>query len=235
MGLKGAAFIALWNDRSPQRNDYDVWHTREHVPQRLTVPGISQALRFSTGRGPLPRYFTLYSLQNLGVLDSEPYNALLHDPTPWTLSMRPDFSRFLRLPCRVVASAGGGVGGWCVVCLIVGQPKIADLQALVGELVDLEFVTAVHLGITDDAASGMPFAMPLDGTERPFGVLVVEGFVDHELSTGVSALLNRFAALVTTDQLTAYSLAFALDADVASSIHPYAQRVRGSSESMNDG
>ena len=223
MPLRGKAFIALWNDRSSTRTDYDVWHTREHVPERLTVPGISRAVRYAGGVGPLPRYFTLYTLDDLSVLSDPAYTRLLHHPTPWSSSMRPDFARFLRLPCTVETSMGGGVGGWCVACLVNGEPDPIELAGMIGRLMEYASVTSVHYGAYAAQASDVPFAIATDGGNAPTGVIVIEGFEDESLRDGVKAILEDFAGHIATSQLTSYQLAFALDATSVESVHPYPQ------------
>src|SRR5947208_4152320 len=101
MPLAGAALLALWNDIRPQREaEYDRWHTREHVPERVAVSGMLGARRYVNRARNRHRYFTLYELADLDVLDSAEYRDLLEHPTPWSASMRLDFANFLRVPCR---------------------------------------------------------------------------------------------------------------------------------------
>ena len=41
MALAGTAFLALWNDFDPARDEeYNCWHTFEHVPERVGIEGI---------------------------------------------------------------------------------------------------------------------------------------------------------------------------------------------------
>lgn len=223
MPLGGKAFIALWNDRSPERADYDIWHTREHVPERLTVPGISRAVRYSGGVGPLPRYFTLYTLDDLAVLSHPAYTRLLHHPTDWSRSMRPDMRRFLRLPCAVVSSTGGGVGGWCVACLVKGEPEQMDLSRLVERLMACPSVTSAHYGTYAVEVGAVPFAVDAEEARAPTGVLVVEGFEDVALRERVAAILEDFNPRFATSEFTSYELAFMLDAASVEDVHPYRQ------------
>lgn len=223
MALQGEAFLALWNDRSPKREDYDVWHTREHVPQRLTVPGITRAVRYSEGQGALPRYFTFYTLDDLSVLSDPAYVHLLKNPTPWSQSMRPDFARFFRLPCRVRRSTGGGAGGYAVAALITAPPADTDLDALVDDLVGYSSITAVHIGETAPEVREVPFSIPFEPAETPAGVLFVEGYENAPLIDGVRGILNAFADRVPTERMTSYNLAFALNASSVPNIHPFPQ------------
>jgi hypothetical protein len=88
--LEVRALLALWNDVDPIHDvAYNDWHANEHVPERLTVPGMLFGLRFRTMTGvPGPRYLTLYGLRDVQVLDSAAYQHLLAWPTPMSARMR---------------------------------------------------------------------------------------------------------------------------------------------------
>jgi hypothetical protein len=41
MALRGRAFMAVWHDiASTGEAEYNTWHTRQHMPERLGVPGV---------------------------------------------------------------------------------------------------------------------------------------------------------------------------------------------------
>lgn len=223
MPLEGKAFLALWNDRSPDRNDYDVWHSREHVPERLTVPGMIRAGRYANGKGNLPGYYTLYVLEDISVLDRPEYVHLLNNPSPWSRSMRPDFLRFFRLPCTTLMSTGGGVGGWAVLCLIPEEPRKDDLAALVDDLARQAPVTAVHCGARDTSSANVPFSISTDDTEDPYGVLMIEGFDGPGLEEATGRVLAAHASGVAVKDVTSYNLAFLLKAESVPHVHPYPQ------------
>lgn len=227
MPLEGKAFLALWNDRSPDRSDYDVWHSREHVPERLTVPGMIRAVRYANGKGDLPRYFTLYVLEDITVLNRPEYVHLLNNPTSWSRSMRPDFSRFFRLPCRTETSTGAGVGGWAVLCLVTEQPDDDALAAMIDELTGQAPVTAVHYGVRDESSADVPFSIGVDNTDEPFAVLMVEGFDEDALTNAVETVTSAYALRVNVSKATSYAVAFLLKAESAPDVHPYPQAVNG--------
>jgi hypothetical protein len=103
MAEAATALLALWNDVDPERDAaYNEWHAREHVPERLTVPGMLWGLRLRRiGAGAMPLYLTLYGLRDEAVLDSEPYLNLLRHPTPASRDMRPALSHIARWVCRL--------------------------------------------------------------------------------------------------------------------------------------
>jgi hypothetical protein len=102
------ALLALWNDVDPQRDaEYNQWHAREHVPERLTVPGMLWALRYGrVGAGAMPRYLTLYGLRDAAVLDSPQYRLLLAEPTPTSRAMRPALRHIARWVCQLEVEQG---------------------------------------------------------------------------------------------------------------------------------
>lgn len=221
MPLEGTAFIALWNDRSPERSDYDVWHSREHVPERLAVPGMIRATRYAGGKGNLPGYFTLYVLEDIRVLDRSEYVHLLNNPTPWSRSMRPDFSRFLRVPCLTELSRGGGVGGWTILGLVKGGVDEKAIADLADELLASAPVTAVHFGIRDEDSASVPFSIDVDDADQPHGVLMIEGFDEQTLITEVRKILEKHAWNIRVEDVTSYQLAFVLNAASVPDIYPY--------------
>ena len=60
--------------------EHDDWHTHEHLPERLSIPGFLRGTRWSaTSSGPA--YCVLYEVEQLATLASEAYLARLNAPT----------------------------------------------------------------------------------------------------------------------------------------------------------
>jgi hypothetical protein len=123
------AFLALWNDFARGREaEYDAWHTREHVPERVSAPGFLSGRRYVNPAHPVHRWFTLYDVAHLGCFETPEYTDLLRNPTPASAAMRPGFRNFLRVPCEATGSAGFGIGGTLAVLRL---PNVAvDLAGL---------------------------------------------------------------------------------------------------------
>lgn len=213
MKLSGNALIALWNDCASHRHDYDTWHTREHVPERLSVPGFLSGFRFHHGEGPLPAFFTLYSVADIGVLESEPYRALLKHPTAWSLSMRPDFSRFLRLVCHRRISVGGGLGGNLAVFILERSTSEDVLRRCVAEVTRIAAVTAVHYAAADRSSPSVPFSVAAETLDEAQAVLMVEGYDGGTLRAAERRIEAAMAEVGTLTRASYYELAFALTAD----------------------
>jgi hypothetical protein len=165
MPLAGCALLALWNDiRRERETEYDRWHTVEHVPERVALPGFLGARRYVNRSRDRHRYFTLYELAGLEALDSDDYRDVIANPTPWSASMRPDFANFVRAPCTIVASHGDGIGGAIAVMCVEGDAHAVDMR----DVIPLDGVVAAH------HARGMPARGP--GTWQAAGADLPRGF-----------------------------------------------------------
>ena len=110
MALSGSGAMLLFYDIvADSVAEHDDWHTHEHFPERVGIPGFLRASRWvAVGEGP--RYFVMYEVENVEVLSDLPYLERLNNPTPWTSKMMPDFRGMTRGYCRATASAGIGFG-----------------------------------------------------------------------------------------------------------------------------
>jgi hypothetical protein len=89
--------------------EHDEWHTHEHLPERLSIPGFVRGTRWVTLQGQ-PRYFVMYEVEQLATLTSPPYLERLNNPSPWTRKMMPHYRGMVRGFCSVVGSFGSGMG-----------------------------------------------------------------------------------------------------------------------------
>ena len=89
--------------------EHDRWHTEEHLPERLSIPGFLRGSRWVAAGGG-PRYFVMYEVAEVATLESQPYRDRLDNPSAWTSRMMPHYRGMTRGFCKVVASAGAGLG-----------------------------------------------------------------------------------------------------------------------------
>src|SRR5256886_12079346 len=96
MPLLGKAAILLSfdvvEDAIPEHDD---WHTHEHLPERLCIPGFVRGTRWVSLAGK-PRYFVMYEVDQLATLQSEAYLERLNNPSPWTSKMMPNYRSMTR-------------------------------------------------------------------------------------------------------------------------------------------
>jgi hypothetical protein len=91
--------------------EHDDWHSHEHLPERLAIPGFLRGSRWQALAGG-PAYFVMYEVGELGVLSSPAYMDRLNHPSPWTAKMMPSYRDMRRGLCEIVARAGHGLGGF---------------------------------------------------------------------------------------------------------------------------
>jgi hypothetical protein len=133
------ALLLLWNDIEVSRTqEYERWHTLEHVPERVWVPGYVSGNRYASADEAFSKYFTVYELENIESLASREYQDLVEQPTPWSTSMRLSFSGFLRKTGPVVAGAGVSLGSVaCAVRMVWdggSAPQGPTVQALASRI-----------------------------------------------------------------------------------------------------
>jgi hypothetical protein len=165
MSLAGQAVVAIWNGIADEgRTEFYEWHNREHMPERVGIPGFRRGRRYIAKYGH-PEFFTLYEADSAEVLVGQDYLNRLNNPTPWTKLVPPTYFRDTsRGICRVKLSFGIGQGGW-ILTLRFGAA--AGREAELGKylchvalppLIDIVQVTGVHLAIADQAGSAIETA-----------------------------------------------------------------------------
>jgi hypothetical protein len=109
--MPGKAAMLLFFDVAPEAiAEHDDWHTHEHLPERLSIPGFLRGTRWVALREGQTRYFVTYEVHDLGILTSAPYLARLNSPTPWTAKMMPHYQGMRRGFCALTGSGGLGRG-----------------------------------------------------------------------------------------------------------------------------
>ena len=135
MPLLGSAAMLLSFDLAPEAvTEHDDWHTHEHLPERLGIPGFLRGTRWVVLQGA-PRYMVLYEVAQLETLQSAAYLERLNNPSPWTGRMMPHYRGMTRGLCTVMRSHGLGMGQFCLSLRFKPAPgREAALDAWLGEL-----------------------------------------------------------------------------------------------------
>ena len=129
------AAMLLWYDIVPEHAaEHDEWHTREHFPERVGIPGFLSATRWVAHAGTSPRYFVRYDVQDVATLTSPAYQARLDHPSEWTRRMMPHFRGMTRGFCEVQHRAGSSVGAEMLAIRFGADPPRRD--ALIRWLVE---------------------------------------------------------------------------------------------------
>jgi hypothetical protein len=184
MSLAGKGVIAIWQDLIPEaKQDYYEWHNRQHMPERLSIPGFRRARRFVAVSGG-PEFYTLYEADSPADLSGKGYLERLNAPTEWTRRIMPAFRNMARAVCQVAYTRGVGEGGFMLTQrFTLAAEKKQNLVARLREdvlpsLADLPGVAGVHLCISDESASTVDtFEKTFRAAEdlTPPYVLMIEG------------------------------------------------------------
>lgn len=129
MALLGSAAMLLWYDIAEQYIDeHDEWHTRQHFPERVAIPGFLRAQRW-VSHDASPRYLVSYEVRDVDVLSSDAYLARLNSPTEWTQQVMPHFRGMVRGFCRLERCWGSVLGAVLLSVRYTARPGCdADLQ-----------------------------------------------------------------------------------------------------------
>ena len=133
MTSPSGALLLLFDVAEGAIVEHDEWHTREHLPERVAVPGFRRGTRGIAREGS-PRYCVIYDVDDPAVLDSAAYRERLDHPTPWTAAMMKAYLGMRRTLCRVVAGEGEAQGGHALV--IAHAPARGGADAFKRRLVD---------------------------------------------------------------------------------------------------
>ena len=134
--------------------EFEDWHSHEHFPERLAIPGFRRASRWTSATED-DGVFVMYELQGYEVLSSPAYLASLNAPSPWSTRMMPHHRNMVRCQARVLESRGTAVARQALTMRLSPAPgRDDDLRAALRSLVE-------HAA---DAArpDGRPSAAPRD-------------------------------------------------------------------------
>jgi hypothetical protein len=223
MSLRGRAFLPMWFGLVEGfEREFDRWHTIEHMPERLGIPGFLRGRRYVHARSDRI-VFQFYEGSHIELFRSPGYLARLNAPTDWSNRVQPGLVNFVRGACRTLISLGEGVGGALLTVRIVtgdgGSPETCtSLIAAATAVADFDGVAAVHVGqhvphITHVETAETRLRPPTTAAKFDY-VLLVEGIGTPYLEDAAPKLLN----LVMTQggappDADIYRLAYFLDDD----------------------
>ena len=153
MPLLGKAAVAMWWDMAPEhRAEFEDWHSHEHFPERMGIPGFLRGSRWASAEGG-QGFFIMYELASYETLTSPAYFSRLNAPTPWSTQMMPRHKNMVRSQCHVLHSQGGGIAGSMLTLRLSPTPGRdealqAHLRGLLNGLPQRPGVTAAHLLLT---------------------------------------------------------------------------------------
>jgi hypothetical protein len=160
------ALLCAWVDVLPQdRNEFQNFHDREHMFERLAVPGFRRGRRFGAISAS-SEFLILYEVDDLATLASETYLARLNAPTPWTLRSIPLVRKARRANIKLAYSRGHARGG-VVLCIRFDSTDFSTwsngTRELCDQLILLPGILAIRAGTSDELTSNIETAESITG------------------------------------------------------------------------
>jgi hypothetical protein len=196
--------------------EHDRWHTHEHLPERLAIPGFLRGTRWvATSEGP--RYMVVYEVESLATLSSPAYLARLNDPTPWTTRIMPSYRGMRRGLCSVLGSFGRGQGGAAALLRFTPPPEDAQplhrwlLEDVLAGVAEASGLGSAHL-LQAAQAAAMTNEQRIRGADRGVdSAVIVTGYDGDAVAEQARALLDVVGKRRASDaSLAAYRLAYSL-------------------------
>ena len=157
MPLAGKGMLLTSMDIDPSDEaDFNRWYDREHLEERVAIPGFLEARRYVAHEGR-PKYLCLYSTATFDVLDSPTYRTVLMNPTDWSKTNLARFKNMIRAIARITVSRGQGRGA--ALGIVRLRPRAGDKDKLRTALRDrldpekLDGIISMHLIESDPALS----------------------------------------------------------------------------------
>lgn len=203
----GQGALAMWWDMAPgMRAEFEHWHSHEHFPERLSLPGFERASRWADADGS-EGFFVLYEVSDPASLASPEYLARLNAPTDWSRRMMPHHRNMVRSPSHVIESQGAVAGGHLLTLRLSPATGAEDtlrryLAACVAALPSRAGLAGAHVLRTEVPAVAPTIEQAIRGhADRAADwIVIVSGYEDEALAAlergelSAAALSDRGAA-----------------------------------------
>ena len=154
MPLSGTAMLINFMNVDPEgEDDFNRWYDKEHLAERVAIPGFLEARRYVAESAP-QRYLGIYTTETFQVLKTPVYEERLANPTPWSKRNLNRFRDATRACTRVKLTRGEGRGS--ALSFIRLRPTEPGNEELFEEIasradavLDLDGVLSIHLVASD--------------------------------------------------------------------------------------
>ncbi len=103
--------LMIWtNVPADAEADFNRWYDREHVAERVAMPGFLFGRRYRAAIDAPLRYLALYGTQDIEALSSPGYLAVLGQQSPWSQAVLARMTDTRRLVGTVTRRHGAGHG-----------------------------------------------------------------------------------------------------------------------------
>lgn len=188
---KRPGMLFVWTNVDPAyEEDFNRWYDREHVDERVRIPGFVSGARYQVTQGAR-RYLGLYRTTSLDVFKTQAYFQAFQKQTPWSVSNLARMHDPMRRVCEINWETGAGTGAWLAVVRCgnsaIGR-QLAEVTKLGRTLREIDAVVSSKLLFPDlDLSTPLP-------AENPSGRILDPILLIEASSEPAAANAGRFAA-----------------------------------------
>ncbi|KOF51862.1 hypothetical protein AD428_23960 [Achromobacter sp. DMS1] len=171
---QGMLFVACDLDPAADERDFNRWYDREHVEERVRIPGFLSGARYFSLEGGR-KYLGLYLTRSLDAFTSDAYRAAFQRQTPWSVANLDRMRDPMRRVCAVTAQTGMGSGSHLAVLPLAASDDAlqAQAQALGAALAEIDGFVHAYL-LTPDASLSTPLPRESPENRRLDPIFVIE-------------------------------------------------------------
>ena len=186
MALYGKGMLMTFTETpAGVEEDFNEWYNREHVDERVWMPGFHRARRYVDSDGDaLIKYFATYETEKVEDLADPAYMELLKDQSDWSKKVMATFHKFDRVTARITIDLSHGFGGACAFARFFPAPSVMDalrrhlekdlLPSLVARPGMIGAVLAENdLDVVNEGRKAQGMAIPEN--ETPQWIVLLEG------------------------------------------------------------
>ncbi|MDE0780068.1 MAG: hypothetical protein OSB67_04875 [Alphaproteobacteria bacterium] len=188
-------FTEVGTDLDDELNE---WYNREHLDERINLPGFRRARRYQAVDAGI-KYMSTYECAQSSDIGSPTYLDVLAAPSEWSERIMPQFLKWHRMVCRVVADSSCGMGSYLSLIRFYPDPEhVSDVKAWIttGVLDELSRrprltgACAIAVDLEMDQRLTRAFGQEPDPNQIPEWGVLVEGTDPDSISTAVRDVLT---------------------------------------------
>ena len=163
MSLLGNAVLVNWGGVVQEKEiDYNQWHSLEHMPERISLPGFLRGFRAQAepGTNLNHKYFMMYEAEEKETFISKEYLERLNNPTKWTKEILSYYISPSRTICSVIASKSVGLSGFLSTIRFLDHDienkfNVEKLKLSLPRVIKLKGITGMHFLLGDNTFGQM--------------------------------------------------------------------------------
>jgi len=219
MSLLGNAVLVNWGGVVQEKEiDYNQWHSLEHMPERISLPGFLRGFRAQAEPGTdiNHKYFMMYEAEEKEIFISKEYLERLNNPTKWTKKILSSYLSPSRTICSVIASKSVGLSGFLATIRFLDHEiknvfNVEKLELSIPKVIKLNGITGMHVLLGDNtfgqmrteekkyrSSQGMEDqvvsqAIILEGLNYSALRIAVESiFAEHSINANINTITNFY-------------------------------------------